>query len=297
MIAFTPHAYHTNAVGVDATLNVDGLGAKPSVWLASIGGSQMALVLGNALCRHLLQRDAEWILPAEHDGQPLRGSDWRNNGYLGTTAPTTPLHSLIGQAISRTTYAALFTIMSRPTGVGDGSTTFNLPDFRGRVPVGKDNMGGSAASRVTTAGSGLDGTTLGAASGTETNTLSTTELPTHTHAGTTDVEDAGHSHTQQGTFVSGTESATHTHTTSAAQISAAALNYGGGVNSGVQAANQTITSSTESATHTHSTTISGSTTGTSASHRHPFTTGPAGTGTAFSNMQPTIITNYIIRII
>ena len=50
-------------------------------------------------------------------------------------------------------------------GNGDGSTTYTLPDFRGRVPVGKDNMGGAAASRVTAGVSGIDGLTLGAVGG------------------------------------------------------------------------------------------------------------------------------------
>lgn len=41
-----------------------------------------------------------------------------------------------GQAVSRTTYAALFSAIGTTYGVGDGSTTFNVPDPRGRVPVG-----------------------------------------------------------------------------------------------------------------------------------------------------------------
>lgn len=45
-----------------------------------------------------------------------------------------------GVAVSRTTYATLFALISTSFGAGDGSTTFNLPDFRGRVPVG---VGGS----------------------------------------------------------------------------------------------------------------------------------------------------------
>lgn len=53
-----------------------------------------------------------------------------------------------GQAVSRTTYATLFAAISTSFGVGDGSTTFNLPDLRGRVPAGKDDMGGSAAGRL-----------------------------------------------------------------------------------------------------------------------------------------------------
>jgi microcystin-dependent protein len=53
-----------------------------------------------------------------------------------------------GQAISRTTYAALFSLIGTTFGAGDGSTTFNLPDLRGRVVAAPDNMGGTQAFRL-----------------------------------------------------------------------------------------------------------------------------------------------------
>src|SRR5258708_2604472 len=70
--------------------------------------------------------------------------------YIGSTAPNTAFVLPFGQAISRTTYATLFSLVSTTFGVGDGSTTFNIPDLRGRVIPGLDNMGGSAASRIGT---------------------------------------------------------------------------------------------------------------------------------------------------
>jgi microcystin-dependent protein len=90
-----------------------------------------------------------------------------------------------GAAISRTTYANLFTAIGTVYGVGDGSTTFNLPDLRGRSIFGLDNMGGTSASRVTSGVSGLAGSTLGAAGGSE-------AIQQHTHG----VTDSGHSHVQ-----------------------------------------------------------------------------------------------------
>jgi len=54
-----------------------------------------------------------------------------------------------GQAVSRSTYAALFLAIGTLYGAGNGSTTFNVPDLRGRALFGKDNMGGSAANRLT----------------------------------------------------------------------------------------------------------------------------------------------------
>ena len=66
-----------------------------------------------------------------------------------TTAPSGWL-LCYGQAISRTTYDILFTAIGTTYGAGDGSSTFNLPDLRGRTIVGLDNMGGSQADRLTT---------------------------------------------------------------------------------------------------------------------------------------------------
>lgn len=102
--------------------------------------------------------------------------------FAGSAAPTGWL-LCYGQAVSRTTYADLFTALGTTYGTGDGSTTFNLPDLRGRVAGGKDDMGGSAASRLTTAGSGVDGGTLGANGGSQTHTLTTAQMPAHTHSG------------------------------------------------------------------------------------------------------------------
>jgi len=60
-----------------------------------------------------------------------------------------------------------------------------LPDLRGRLRGGKDNMGGSAAGRITTAGSSVDGATVGAVGGVQNVTLSVSEMPPHNHGGAT----------------------------------------------------------------------------------------------------------------
>lgn len=111
--------------------------------------------------------------------------------YAGATAPNGWL-LCYGQAVSRTTYKNLFARIGTTYGAGDGSTTFNLPDCRGRAIIGKDNMGGTAANRVTTAGGGIDGTTLGAAGGAEKHQLTAAQMPKHTHPNT--VNDPGHTH-------------------------------------------------------------------------------------------------------
>ena len=102
--------------------------------------------------------------------------------YAGASAPSGWL-LCYGQSLDTTTYAALFAVIAYAWG-GSGSN-FNVPDLRGRSLFGKDNMGGSAATRVTTAVSGVDGLTLGAVGGDQHSQL-------HTHIA--DVTDAGHTH-------------------------------------------------------------------------------------------------------
>lgn len=93
--------------------------------------------------------------------------------YGGTAAPSGWL-LCDGSAVSRTTYARLFAVLSTTYGAGDGSTTFNLPDLRQRFPIGKAVSG--------------TGSTLGEASGnvdhdhtTPDHTLTITEIPAHAH--------------------------------------------------------------------------------------------------------------------
>jgi len=102
--------------------------------------------------------------------------------YWGTSAPALWIFAY-GQAISRTTYAALFAVMGTTYGTGDGSTTFNVPDMRGRTAIGKDNMGGTPANRVTNAVSGIAGTTLGAVGGDQ-----------HAQADSITINDPSHQH-------------------------------------------------------------------------------------------------------
>lgn len=110
--------------------------------------------------------------------------------FAGTVAPS-DWALCYGQAISRVTYASLFTAIGTVYGTGDGSTTFNLPDLRGRVVAGKDDMGGTGASRLTGTSGGVQGTTLGAGGGNQQHTLITSEIPSHTHSITTWTQGGG----------------------------------------------------------------------------------------------------------
>lgn len=107
--------------------------------------------------------------------------------FAGASAPTGYL-LCYGQAISRTANPALFTAIDTTYGDGDGSSTFNLPDLRGRSISGEDDMGGAAANRITSAISGIDGVTLGAVGGNQ-------SLQSHNHSAS--VSDSGHAHVIQ----------------------------------------------------------------------------------------------------
>ena len=192
----------------------------------------------------------------------------------GSTAPTNWL-LCDGTAVSRTTYATLFAAIGTSYGVGDGSTTFNLPDLRGRVPVGK-NAGTFA--------------TLGATGGTETVTLAVTNLPSHTHTGTT-ATSGNHTHTYSG---STNTTGAHTHTLSGSN--------GGAVNLGPSVTSNSngdfgylLNGGRANSAGDHSHTFSGTTSDVSTTHTHTFTTDATGSGTAINNLQPYQVVNYIIK--
>jgi microcystin-dependent protein len=96
--------------------------------------------------------------------------------YGGTAAPSGYL-LCFGQDISRSTYSDLFSAIGTTYGVGDGATTFTLPDLRGRVVAGQDDMGGSSANRLTGQTGGVDGDVLGGSGGGETVTLLNANMP------------------------------------------------------------------------------------------------------------------------
>lgn len=104
--------------------------------------------------------------------------------FAGSTAPSGWL-LCYGQAVSRSTYAALFGAIGTTYGTGDGSTTFNVPDLRGRVSAGVEAMGGSAAGRIGNAVTGsMASVALGGVGGEAYHTLNQTELPSVTPTGT-----------------------------------------------------------------------------------------------------------------
>jgi microcystin-dependent protein len=250
IIAFTPHT--TN--GATVTLNVDGLGAKPLRSAPSVELPAGVLVQGTPYVALYNSSDAAFYLQGFY-GNPYSVPIGGVLPYTGTTAPNSNFVLPYGQAISRTTYSSYFSLVSTTFGSGDGSTTFNVPDLRGRVVAGADGMGGSSAGRLTDAVAGIDA--LGDAGGAQSHTLSTSEMPAHSHG----VTDPGHNHGfSNNPFYGGSQTSTPA--------------SGGSVSHPSNSQTVSITSNT---------------TGISIQNN--------GGGGAHNNVQPTIVLNYLLRVI
>lgn len=172
-----------------------------------------------------------------------------------------------GQAVSRFTYVELLFTIGTTFGAGDGTSTFNVPDLRGRVPVGLDNMGGSDAGRLSVAND------LGGSGGSERHTLTTAELPSHSHGdGTLSTNSAGsHSHAKAGTsFIVGDQPTSTIYTNSGANVDHS------------PAWDLSATASTDPAgTHSHD--VTGA-------------TGATGSGQPHNNMPPYLLLNAAIKV-
>jgi microcystin-dependent protein len=175
LIAFTPHV--TN--GANGTgLNVDGLGIKPLLASPGVGLGSSVLIQGTPYLALYNNTDGAFYLHSM-GGNPYGIPLGAGMDYWLPTAPSSAFAFPIGQAISRTTYAKLFAAMGTAYGPGDGSTTFNLPDRRGRGSTQLDPTG----TILTSATMSPDGNTLGAKGGGQLSTLGTSNLPPYTPSG------------------------------------------------------------------------------------------------------------------
>jgi hypothetical protein len=181
--------------------------------------------------------------------------------FAMNSAPTGWL-AAIGTAVSRATYSALFSAIGTTYGVGDGSTTFNLPDLRDNFVRGS---GGSLA-------------TFGQ--------FQNYAVQSHTHSGTTGTESANHTHTFSGT--TGVDYPDHIHYS--------VLHLGGsgfGVRDGDFDNGPASPTSGASTRHQHN--FSGTTSGISANHTHSFTTGNPTGNTATETRPRNIALLYCIK--
>jgi microcystin-dependent protein len=187
------------------------------------------------------------------------GGSWRGLlptgaviAHAGTTAPSGWLLAN-GAEVSRTTYAALFAVIGTVFGVGDGSTTFNLPNLKQRFPLGKADSGTGAAVGAT--GGAIDHVHSGP-SHTHTGPSHTHTMGTHTHSNPSTAANGSHAH-----FIDGGATASggsHTHSFSDS------FTTGGGSGTTSKEGGAFLASVPA---HTHTGSVSG-TTGSGGSHTH-----------------------------
>jgi microcystin-dependent protein len=197
-------------------------------------------------------------------------------GGTTVTAKTGSTVTVSNNANVTTSVSAIFF----PWGNGNGTSTFNGPDLRGRALVGRDNLGGTAASRLTLTYYGANPDGIGAAGGSQSQTLVLANLPAYTPAGTVASTQGAHTHfLANDDFISGSGSALSnvTFMTSARSGSSGTNDYVLGGNATTPTVG--ISSST---TPTITSTLTG--------------TAQGGTSTPFSVVPPSITFNYIIKI-
>jgi microcystin-dependent protein len=307
VVAFVPHV---TSGGGPVTLNVDGLGAKalrsaPGVELAAgtlISGTPYAAVYRNS--------SNEWLLRGFFGANPYNVPLGAGLPFFGTVAPNSSFAFPRGQPISRTTYSALFALLGTTYGAGDGATTFALPDLSGRLLACREGMEGAPApGRITTAGSGIDGTALGATGGVETVTLATSQLPSHTHANTLNdpghvhgVSDPTHAHSvSDPTHVHGLNDPTHSHSSSSLGLAGGGLSgfASGALAPGGVLINAAATGISIQAAAT-GVSVQGAATGVSvqsAATGASIVNAAQGGGLAHNNMPPIMMVNYIMRVL
>ena len=160
-------AQYTGHADTDIRSLVFGSPVFVEIVTPSVAGAELEIV-------HDLGRipNGAWVVKGDPGSNSGSGADGAPAGTIipsGASAAPTGYLACDGSAVSRTTYADLFTAIGTAFGVGNGTTTFNVPDLRGRAPIGSGT------------GSGLTARTLGASGGAETHQLTEAELASHTH--------------------------------------------------------------------------------------------------------------------
>lgn len=158
--------------GATVTLNVDALGARPLRTSPGVELPAGTIIQGTPYVATYNSSDGAFYLHGFF-GNPYNVPLGAGMDYWGATTPNSSFALPGGQAISRTTYASLFALIGTTYGPGDGGTTFNLPDKTGRVSAMRE----AAATRLTAAYFGGNSANLGATGGGESQTLTAAQIP------------------------------------------------------------------------------------------------------------------------
>jgi microcystin-dependent protein len=260
MICFTPHA--TNGAN-GTSLNVDGKGPKPILTAPGVGLPGAILVQGTPYAVTYNNTDGAFYLHGFYN-DPFNVPFLGGMDHWDTVTPNSSFIFPLGQAISRTVYAAAFARWGTKFGVGDGATTFNVPNKAGKVSA----MIEPAANLLTAGFFGGDSTQIGVVGGSEKHLLTAPQMPTHFHGAP--ISETAHTHPNLQFGVRGYS------TSGSGQAYGAAPGVDGTVNVG----------------------IGGALTGIRVNSANGIdTTASAGGSLAHPNCQPTITCNYIIRIL
>jgi microcystin-dependent protein len=166
---FIAGATNTGAV----TVNVDSVGVKSITGPAGTALTAGHIVVGST---YSMTYDGTQFQISTSAGAATAFSVGTMMAWPTATIPTGWLECY-GQEISTTTYAALYAVIGTLYNTGGESGTFRLPDMRGRVIAGEDDMGGSSANRLTGLTDGVNGDTLGTTGGLESTTIAQANLP------------------------------------------------------------------------------------------------------------------------
>ena len=249
--------HNLNAAGLVTRTGADAITSR----VIAVSGNGIAVansngVSGNPTLSLDIGTGATQVAAGNHTHADYSTPPGAIHAYGGASAPSGYL-LCNGAAVSRTTYAALFSAIGTNYGVGDGSTTFNVPNLQGRVPVG-----------LSAADAEFD--VRGETGGAKTHTLASNEIPAHVHLvdppNSTTTTNGSHTHSYndqyRGTTVS--DDADDRNVASSTLNDAARTTGSGG-------------------SHTHTLDIPA------------FNSGSSGGGAAHNNLQPYLVVNYIIK--